>query len=102
AWCPKSRGLKRYPMKSLSDGPELMRRSRALVFLSASLILLATPSVTDRGRYSFGPSAFAPIELVAHEKVKSIYDQLPLALEANHGQIDPEVKFFSSGGVFIL
>jgi hypothetical protein len=40
--------------------------------------------------------------LVAHEKVKSIYDQLPLALEANHGQIDPEVKFFSSGGVFIL
>jgi hypothetical protein len=86
-------------MKS-SDGQELIRRSRALVCLSASLILLATPSLTDSKKYTFGPAAFAPSEFQVLDKLKS--DQLPLALEANHGQVDPEVKFFARGRVFNL
>ena len=89
-------------MRRFTACRDLMRRFRALVCLSVFTLVLANPFVTDSGRYILGPTTLAPSEAAVRSKVNSVYDHLPLAIEANHGQFDPEVRFFSRGKAFNL
>jgi hypothetical protein len=82
---------------------------RSLRLLSATTILLSalalaqsTSQITPPIAYQASAPALSQPNAAAQTKIAADYGKLPLSFEANHGQIDPQVKFLSRTAAYSL